>query len=221
MITLEQMLVSSVHLGHPIKQWNPKMSPYIYGERNGIHIIDLLQTLVCLKKVCNFLSTSTREGKTVLFVGTKHQFSHIVESCAIESNSFYVTKRWLGGMLTNWSTIKSCIENLQLLTKQESDGSLDRLTKKEGLMLKKRKVKLEKYLSGIKNMTKLPDIVIIINQSRELNAVKECLKLGIPIISVLDTNSDPTLTDFLVPANDDSVSSINLILKAFSDSINK
>lgn len=219
MISLEQMLISSVHLGHQVKQWNPKMSPYIYGERNGIHIIDLLQTLVCLKKVCNFLSSSTHAGKTVLFVGTKHQFSSIVETCALESNSYFVTKRWLGGMLTNWSTMKNCIESLQHLTRQEVDGSLDRLTKKEGLILKKRKLKLEKYLSGIKDMKKIPDIVIIVNQSRELNAVKECLKLGISIITILDTNCDPTLTDFLVPANDDSISSITLILKAFSDSI--
>nr|YP_007517044.2 ribosomal protein S2 [Euglena viridis]AEY70816.2 ribosomal protein S2 [Euglena viridis] len=219
MVTLEQMLISSVHLGHQVQQWNPKMSPYIYGERNGIHIIDLLQTLVCLKKVCNFLSKSSKMGKTVLFVGTKRQFASVIENYAIESNSYYVTQRWLGGLLTNWSTIKNCLDNLQQLNKQEIDGSLDRLTKKESLILKKRKSKLEKHLSGIINMTKIPDIVIIIGQNRELNAVKECLKLGISIITILDTNCDPTLTDFLIPANDDSLSSIALILKSFCESI--
>nr|AKL79004.1 ribosomal protein S2 [Euglena viridis] len=219
MITLEQMLISSVHLGHQVQQWNPKMSPYIYGERNGIHIIDLLQTLVCLKKVCNFLSKSSKIGKTFLFVGTKRQFASVIENYAIESNSYYVTQRWLGGLLTNWSTIKICLDNLQRLNKQEVDGSLGRLTKKESLILKKRKIKLEKNLSGIMNMTKIPDIVIIVGQNRELNAVKECLKLGISIITILDTNCDPTLTDFLVPANDDSLSSVALILKAFCESI--
>lgn len=221
MITLEQMLVSSVHLGHQVQQWNPKMSPYIYGERNGIHIIDLLQTLVCLKKVSNFLNKASISGKTVLFVGTKRQFTSVIEDCALRSNSYFVTQRWLGGMLTNWTTIRSCLNNLENLTKQEIDGSLSRLTKKEVLILKKRKAKLEKYLSGIRNMTRVPDIVVLVGQNREINAVKECLKLGVTIITILDTNCDPTLTDFLIPANDDSISSVSLILNALSDSILK
>lgn len=219
MITLEQMLVSSVHLGHNVQQWNPKMSIYIYGERNGIHIIDLLQTLICLKKTCAFLNKSVKEGKTILFVCTKRQFSSVVENCANESNSFYVTQRWLGGMLTNWVTIKNCIENLKLLNKQEADGSLNYLTKKEALVIKKRKAKLEKYLVGIQNMTKVPDIVIVIGQNKEINAVRESIKLGLCLITILDTNCDPTLTDFLVPANDDSLSSISLILKSFTEAL--
>nr|YP_010700469.1 ribosomal protein S2 [Strombomonas costata]WCH63608.1 ribosomal protein S2 [Strombomonas costata] len=182
MLSLEQMLSSSVHLGHQVKQWNPKMSPYIYGERNGIHVIDLLQTLICLEKACKFL---------VLFVCTKKQFTDIVESCALETGSHFVTQRWLGGMLTNWSTIKICISNLQL----------------------------EKYFSGIKNMSSIPDVVILIGQNREINAVKECLKLGVTLISILDTNCDPTLTDYLIPANDDSVSSVSIILKQLSSAI--
>nr|YP_009144907.1 ribosomal protein S2 [Euglenaria anabaena]AKJ83354.1 ribosomal protein S2 [Euglenaria anabaena] len=219
MISLEQMLSSSVHLGHQVQQWNPKMSPYIYGERNGIHIIDLLQTLVCLEKACCFLSTSSKNGKSILFVGTKSQFSSIIETCAISCNSHYVTQRWLGGMLTNWSTIKTCIDNLQFLTKQELDGSLSRLTKKESLILRKRKAKLEKYFAGIKNMKSLPDVVILVGQIREINAVKECLKLSIPLVSILDTNCDPTLTDYIIPGNDDSVSSVSLILNEFSKAI--
>nr|YP_009503378.1 ribosomal protein S2 [Euglena clara]AXA45476.1 ribosomal protein S2 [Euglena clara] len=222
MVTLEQMLLSSVHLGHQVRQWNPKMSSYIYGERHGIHIIDLLQSLICLKKVCNFLSKSSEANKKILFVSTKRQFSSLIAESAKRSNSFYVTQRWLGGMLTNWSTIKTCLNNLNLLlTKQESSGALINLTKKENSILKKRKIKLEKYLSGIKNMTNLPDIVIIIGQKKEMNAVKECRKLGITLITILDTNCDPTLTDLLVPANDDSISSISLILNSFTSSISK
>jgi len=220
MVSLEQMLNSSVHLGHQVQQWNPKMSPYIYGERKGVHIIDLLHTLVCLEKACKFLSSSSKNNKNILFVGTKPQFSSIIESCAVSCNSHYVTQRWLGGMLTNWSTIKTCIDKLQSLTKQESDGNLNRLTKKESLILKKRKAKLEKYFSGIKNMKSLPDIVIVVGQIREINAVKECIKLSIPLVSILDTNCDPTLTEYLVPANDDSVSSVTLILREFSKAIN-
>lgn len=218
MIFLEKMLGASVHLGHSVKQWNPKMSSYIFGERNGIHIIDLLQTLMCLDKVSTFLSRESRKNKNFLFVGTKPQFSSVIESCALSCNSHFVTNRWLGGTLTNWSTIKLCIDNLQSLTKQESD--LDCLTKKEILVLKKRKMKLEKYLSGIKNMTSLPDVVIIVGQSREMNAVKECLKLNIPTITIVDTNCDPTITTFPIPANDDSISSVSFILNELSKAIN-
>nr|YP_009145469.1 ribosomal protein S2 [Monomorphina parapyrum]AKL78942.1 ribosomal protein S2 [Monomorphina parapyrum] len=220
MVSLEMMLGSSVHLGHQVQQWNPKMSPYIYGERNGVHIIDLLQTLVCLEKVSKFLSLASRKNKT-FFVSTKRQFTSIIESCALNSNSYYVTQRWLGGMLTNWSTIKLCIDSLRSLIKQESDGSLLRMSKKESLILKKRKDRLEKYLSGIKDMPGIPDVVILVGQLRELNAVRECIKLGIPLITILDTNCDPTLTDFLVPANDDSVASVSLILNEFSKAISK
>jgi len=220
MITLEQMLISSVHLGHEVQKWNPKMSPYIYGERNGIHIIDLLQTLICIKKVGNYLENSTKKGKKVLFICTKRQFTNIVQECAINSNSYYVTHRWLGGMLTNWTTIKECINKLVILNKEEKEGIYNTLTKKESLILKKRKNKLEKNLSGIIGMEKIPDIVIIIGQAKEMNAVKECIKLNIPIISILDTNCDPSMTDFIIPANDDSVSSVSLILNAVSKFIN-
>lgn len=215
MISLEKLLTSSVHLGHKVQQWNPKMSPYIYGERNGVHIIDLLQTLICLERVCFFLKNIKQNKKNVLFVSTKPQFASVIQTYALNSGSHYVNQRWLGGMLTNWSTIKKCISGLQFLIKQESDGSWDRISKKEALLLKKRKVKLERYFSGLLNMNNLPDVVILIGQHRELNAVKECIKLKIPLVTILDTNCDPTLTDFLVPANDDSISSISLILEEF------
>lgn len=219
MISLEQMLSSSVHLGHRVQQWNPKMSRYIYAQRKGIHIIDLLQTLVLLEKACKFLSIMSRKNRSVLFIGTKRQLSSVVENAARISNSHFVTQRWLGGMLTNWLTIKNCIDNLRLLIKQELDGSINLLTKKESINLKKKRAKLEKYLVGVKNMTAVPDVVILVGQIRELNAVKECLKLNIPLITIIDTNCDPTLTDFVVPANDDSVSSVSLILNELSASI--
>lgn len=217
MISLEKLLSSSVHLGHKVQQWNPKMSPYIYAERNGVHIIDLLQTLICLERVCFYLKNTKK--KNVLFVSTKPQFASLLKSYALSCNSHYVNYRWLGGTLTNWSTIKKCINGLQLLIKQEFDGDWDRLSKKESLVLKKRKAKLEKYFGGLLNMSDVPDVVILVGQFRELNAVKECIKLKIPLISILDTNCDPTLTDFLVPANDDSISSVSIILEEFCKSI--
>lgn len=219
MITVEKLLASSVHLGHSVKEKNPKMSPYIYGERKGIHIIDLLQTLIQTRKVCKFLSNSTKKGRKVLFIGTKTQFASVIENCALKSNSYYVTQRWLGGMLTNWLTVKTCLEKLENLTKIENEETSRQLSKKESLILKKKKAKLEKYFSGIKKMTKLPDIVIIIGQKQELTAIKECTKLNITLITILDTNCDPTLTDFIIPANDDSLSSISLILNTLNEHI--
>lgn len=219
MITLEEMLSSSVHLGHQVRQWNPKMSPYIYGERNGVHIIDLLQTLVCLEKSCSFLREERKKGKNFLIVSTKRQFASLIESFAVRCNVYYVTQRWLGGMLTNWKTIKGCINEFQRLEKEEIEGTVNSFTKKEGLILKKKKAHFKRYFTGIKNMSVLPDVVVIIGQISELNAVKECLKLGITMVTVVDTNCDPTITDFMVPANDDSVSSISLILNAFSNAL--
>nr|AST09060.1 ribosomal protein S2 [Eutreptiella pomquetensis] len=221
MITVKQMVDSGVHLGHQVRRWNPKMASYIYGERNGIHIIDILQTLICLSDTTDYLVKAGKENKTILFVGTKRQFASIIESCAEKSNSHYVNQRWLGGMLTNWSTMKVCIENLQILNQQEEDGTLSRLTKKEAAILNKRKDKLEKYFGGVKEMGSLPDVVILVGQPRELIAVKECIKLGIKTITITDTNCDPTLTDFAIPGNDDSIRSVELILNELTDSIVK
>nr|YP_009252782.1 ribosomal protein S2 [Cymbomonas tetramitiformis]ANA56916.1 ribosomal protein S2 [Cymbomonas tetramitiformis] len=219
MVTLEQMLDSGVHFGHQVRKWNPKMAPYIYGERNGIHIIDILQTLIYLEECCKFLFQASQQGKTILFVGTKRQATKVIESAAIKAEAHYVNQRWLGGMLTNWSTMQICIEKLKVLEKQELDGTLDSLPKKESSLLKKRKEKLEKYFGGVKNMSKIPDIVVIVGQPKEANAVKECLKLNIRTISLLDTNCNPQLADLFIPANDDSIRSVELIINELTDAI--
>nr|ALP86073.1 ribosomal protein S2 [Phacus orbicularis] len=224
MLTLEDMLVNSVHIGHPIKKWNPKMQPFIYGERDGIHVIDILQTLICLEKVGKYLYESTRARKAFLFVSTKKQFRSLIEKSARVTNSYFVNKRWLGGMLTNWTTINSCVKNLKFLyfsIKQELEGSLNNINKRELLILKKRKARLEKFFSGIKDLEKTPDIVIIIGQKQEINVIKECRKLNIPIISLIDTNCDPSLAEYIIPANDDSILSVKIILNELCKSFLK
>lgn len=220
-ITLEQMLDAGVHFGHQVRRWNPKMKPFIYGEKNGIHIIDILQTLICLEETCNFLTKESSEGKTILFVGTKRQVASVIESAAIQSKTHYVNQRWLGGMLTNWATMTTCINKLKKIEKEEQDGTLMKLPKKEIALLSKRKEKLEKFFGGVKNMPKIPDIVILVGQPRETNAVKECNKLGIRTITILDTNCDPNLADLFIPANDDSIRSVELIIGELTKSILK
>ncbi len=220
-ITLEQMVKAGMHLGHQTKKWNPKMKPYIYTQRDNIHLIDLIQTYVHLNHVSKFLTESTSIGKTVLFVGTKKQFSQLVAKAALKCNSFYVNEKWLGGMLTNWQTIVLSTKKLKYLETQEQKGFLNKLPKKETARLTKEKEKLEKYLGGMKNMDHIPDIVIIIGQTEELNALKECNKLGIRSITILDTDCDPSLTDLIIPANDDSMPSIQLLLDEFVDAIKK
>ena len=221
MVTLEQMLDSGVHFGHQVRRWNPKMAPFIYGERNGIHIIDILQTLVSLEEICSFLTEQSSQNKTILFVGTKRQAAPIIELIATECNAHYVNQRWLGGMLTNWSTMSLCIEKLKLIEKQEEDGTLSQLPKKEQVLMQKRKMKLEKFFGGLKNMRTTPDIVVLVGQPKELNAVKECNKLGIRTITLLDTNCDPSLADLVIPANDDSIRSVELILNELKEAILK
>lgn len=221
MITLEQMVDSGVHFGHQVRRWNPKMAPFIYGERNGIHIINILQTLVCLEEACNYLLNQSAEGKTILFVGTKRQAAPVIETAAKKCSAYYVNQRWLGGMLTNWSTMTTCIEKLKTIEKQEEEGTLQLLPKKEIALLKKRQAKLEKFFGGMKSMPGLPDVVIIVGQPVELNAVKECNKLGIRTITILDTNCDPQLADLVIPANDDSIRSVELIVGELADSILK
>ena len=221
MITLEQMLDSGFHFGHQVRRWNPKMAPFIYGERNGIHIIDILQTLVSLEEICSFLTEQSSQNKTILFVGTKRQAAPIIELTATECNAHYVNQRWLGGMLTNWSTMSLCIEKLKLIEKQEEDGTLSQLPKKEQVLMQKRKMKLEKFFGGLKNMRTTPDIVVLVGQPKELNAVKECDKLGIRTITLLDTNCDPSLADLVIPANDDSIRSVELILNELKEAILK
>jgi small subunit ribosomal protein S2 len=220
-ISLSQLLEAGVHFGHKAHRWNPKMFPYIYSEVNNIHILDLIQSATLLKKAMRYLEVAASKNQKVLFVGTKRQATTLIAQEAKRSNSYYVNHRWLGGMLTNWSTMKERIEKLKDLEKQESEGTFDLLTKKEGALRRKKLTKLRKYLDGIKSMTSLPDVVIIIDQRREITAIAECRKLGIPVVSILDTNCDPDLVDIPIPGNDDAVRSIKLILTLLTDSIIK
>ena len=216
MITIKEMIQKGLHFGHSRQSWNPKMTPYIYMESNNIHIIDLIQTYSHLKQVLKFLVNSTAQGQTILFVGTKKQASKIVEKIAKKCNSFFVTERWLGGLLTNWSTVQKSIAKLNKFELQEKNNSFSGLPKKEIIKFKKEKNRLLKYLGGLKRMSSLPDIVIIIDQKREMNAVLECKKLGIRSITILDTNGDPTLADLFIPSNDDSITALEFILSEFS-----
>lgn len=219
MATIDQMVKAGMHFGHQVRQWNPKMAPYIYAERNGIHIIDLIQTYSSLKNVLQFLTESSAQGKTFLFIGTKNQAARLVARVSLQCNSFYVNQRWLGGMLTNWKTIKTSIVKLNELEAREKNGELEQLPKKEAAACRKQKERLSKYLGGLKNMTQLPDVVIILGQPEELNAVHECRKLGLRTITIVDTDCDPGLADFFIPANDDSVASLQLILSEFLTAI--
>lgn len=218
-ITLSQLLEAGVHFGHKASRWNPKMFPYIYSEVNNIHILDLIQSATLLKKAKKYLEFNASQNKTFLFIGTKRQASRLIEQEAKRCNSYYVNHRWLGGMLTNWSTVKKRIERLKELEKQESDGIFDLLTKKEVAIRRKELLKLRKHLNGIKTMSSQPDIAIIVDQKREMTAVLECRKLGIPIISILDSNCDPDLVDVPIPGNDDAVRSIKLLLSSLTNSI--
>ena len=218
-ISLSQLLEAGVHFGHKAHRWNPKMFPYIYSEVNNIHILDLVQSATLLKEANNYLESAAKEGKSFLFVGTKRQATTLVAQEAKRCNSFYVNHRWLGGMLTNWSTLKERIAYLKDLEQQEADNVFDLLPKKEAGLRQKELKKLRKHLDGIKMMPDLPNIAIIIDQKREITAIRECRKLGIPVVSVLDTNCDPDLVDIPIPGNDDAVRSIKLILKSLTDSI--
>jgi small subunit ribosomal protein S2 len=218
-ITLSQLLEAGVHFGHKAYRWNPKMFPYIYSEVNNIHILDLVQSATLLKEANNYIEKAAREGKTFLFIGTKRQASTLIAQEAKRCDSFYVNHRWLGGMLTNWSTLKERIEYLKNLEQQEADNTFDLLTKKEATLRRKELKKLRRHLDGIKSMKSVPDIAIVIDQKREMTAIRECRKLGIPIVSILDTNCDPDLVDIPIPGNDDAVRSIKLILKSLTDNI--
>ncbi len=218
-ISLAQMMESGVHFGHQTRRWNPKMDPYIYTSRNGVHIIDLVQTAQLMEDAYKYVRSAAEQGKKFLFIGTKRQAAGIVAQEAARCGSHYINQRWLGGMLTNWTTIKTRVDRLKELERREESGALDLLPKKEASMLRREMVKLQKYLGGIKTMRKVPDIVIIVDQRREYNAVQECQKLGIQIVSMLDTNCDPDLVDIPIPANDDAIRSIKLIVGKLADAI--
>jgi small subunit ribosomal protein S2 len=218
-VSLAQLLESGVHFGHQTRRWNPKMSPFIYTARNGVHIIDLVQTAQLMEEAYGYMRSASEQGKKVLFVGTKRQAAGIVAQEAARCGSYYVNQRWLGGMLTNWATIKTRVDRLKDLERRQETGALDLLPKKEASVLRRELEKLQKYLGGIKAMRKVPDIVLIVDQKREYNAVQECEKLGIPIVSLLDTNCDPDVVDIPIPANDDAIRSIKLIVGRLADAI--
>ncbi|MFB2897225.1 30S ribosomal protein S2 [Aerosakkonemataceae cyanobacterium BLCC-F50] len=218
-VSLAQMMESGVHFGHQTRRWNPKMSPYIYTSRNGVHIIDLVQTAQLMEEAYTFMRTAAEQGKKFLFIGTKRQAAGIIAQEASRCGAYYVNQRWLGGMLTNWTTIKTRVERLKDLERREESGALDLLPKKEAAVLRREMEKLQKYLGGIKLMRKIPDVVLIVDQKREYNAVQECQKLGLTIVSLLDTNCDPDVVDIPIPANDDAIRSIKLIIGKLADAI--
>jgi small subunit ribosomal protein S2 len=218
-VSLAQLLEAGVHFGHQTRRWNPKMDQYIFTARNGVHIIDLVQTAQLMDEAYNFVRTSSEQGKKFLFVGTKRQAAGIIAQEATRCGANYVNQRWLGGMLTNWATIKTRAERLKELERREETGALDLLPKKEASVLRREMERLQKYLGGIKTMRKLPDVIIMVDQRREYNAVQECLKLNIPIVALLDTNCDPDTVDVPIPANDDAIRSIKLIVGRLADAI--
>nr|BBN51416.1 30S ribosomal protein S2 [Halimeda borneensis] len=212
-------MLAGVHFGH--KQKNSKMTPYIYTEKDDLQIIDLLQTYKYLRNASQFLFEACQNGQQILFVGTKKHISKCIEQAATECNSWYINKRWLGGLLTNLKTMQKSISAAATLSAHmsSSEDLQNALTKKEVARLERRKKRLQKYLGGVKTMSKLPDIVIIIGQQKEINAVRECQKLKITSLTILDTNCDPSLTDLFIPANDDSLASVNFILNQLSKAI--
>lgn len=218
-VKLEDMIQSGMHFGHFTHEWNPRMAPYIYGERHGRHILDLVQTHYLLNQVLHFLEESATNGKSFLFVGTKKQAAPLIAKTALACNSYYVNQRWLGGMLTNWRTIQKSLQKLQEYRQAEERGDWNFLKKQEVARKRREKQRLEKYLAGLENMSKLPGVVIIIGQPEEIHAVHECRQLGIPTVTLLDSNCDPTLADWFIPANDDSVSALRLLMTSFEQAI--
>ncbi len=216
-IGLRALIDAGVHFGHQTKRWNPRMRPYIYGARNGIHIIDLDQTAELFKRAYAFISDTVGRGGHVLFVGTKRQAAEIVREEAERARQFYVTGRWLGGTLTNFRTMKSGIDRLRNIEQQVEDGSINLLRKKEALSIRREAEKLEKYLGGIKLMNGLPSVLFVIDPQNEHIAVNEARKLHIPIVALTDTNCDPDLIDFVIPGNDDALRSIKLIASRVAD----
>ncbi len=216
-ITMKQLLEAGVHFGHQTRRWNPKMKQYIFGARNGIYIIDLQKTVRHFKNAYTFVRDTVADGGRVLFVGTKKQAQDAIFEEASRAEQFFVNNRWLGGMLTNFTTIKQSIDRLKKIEVMAQDGTYELLTKKEVLQLEREKDKLEKSLGGIKSMAKLPDAVFVIDPKKEQIAVKEARKLGIPVVSVVDTNCDPDEIDYVIPGNDDAIRAIRLFASKMAD----
>ena len=218
-VSMKQLLEAGVHFGHQTRRWNPKMAPYIFTERNGIYIIDLQKTVRKLEDAYMFVREVSAEGGEVLFVGTKKQAGDSIREEALRANAHYVNARWLGGMMTNFKTIQTRIRRLEQLHKMETDGTFDLLPKKEVVQLQLEIEKLEKYLGGIKSMTKLPAALFIVDPKREKIAVAEARKLGIPVVAIVDTNCDPDEVDYVIPGNDDAIRAVKLISGAIADAI--
>ncbi len=218
-LTMRQMLEAGVHFGHQTRYWSPKMGPYLFGSRNKIHIIDLEKALPLFREAMNFLGSIAAGKGTILFVGTKRQASKLVREQALRCRCPYVDHRWLGGMLTNFKTVKNSISRLVELDEMQESGAIARLTKKEGLTLDRERNKLDRSLSGIRDMKSLPDCVFIIDVNHEKIAVAEARKLGIPVVGIVDTNSSPELIDYPIPGNDDAIRAIRLYLTNVADAI--
>jgi small subunit ribosomal protein S2 len=218
-ITMKELLEAGVHFGHQTKRWNPKMKPYIFGARNGIYIIDLQKTVRLFKNSYNFIKETAQAGETILFVGTKKQAQDSIAEEAQRCNMFYVNQRWLGGMLTNFATVRQSIDRLKRLDAMVADGSIEGYTKKEILSLEKQRQKLEKALGGIKGMSKLPGAIFVVDPKNETIAVSEAKKLGIPVVAVVDTNCDPDPIDYIIPGNDDAIRALRLLSSKIADAV--
>ncbi len=219
-ITIKDLLDAGIHFGHKTNRWNPKMSDFIFGHRNGIHIIDLQKTIVLLKEALDAVKNYSTEGKNILFIGTKRQASDLIEKYAVDCNQYFINKRWLGGMLTNWDTIQNSIKRLKDM-EEILENKINSYTKKEILNFENSVEKLNKALGGIKNMVGKPDLLFIIDTNKEILAVKEANKIGIPIVAVLDSNSSPEGIDYPIPGNDDAIRSIEFYCSAISETIKK
>ena len=218
-ITMKELLEAGVHFGHQTKRWNPKMKEFIFGERNGIYIIDLQKTLKMFKEASKFVADLSAAGKAVLFVGTKRQAQDAISEEATRANSFYINQRWLGGLLTNWVTVQKSVKRLKELDEMATDGRYELLPKKEVIKLERERKHLQANLAGIKNLAKLPDAVFVIDSNKEQIAVREARKLGIPVVAVVDTNCDPTEVDYVIPGNDDALRAIRLFASKIADSV--
>ena len=218
-ITMRELLESGVNFGHQARRWNPKMAPFIFTKRNGIHIIDLSKTIIYFKQAVNFITDEVAKGGEVLFVGTKKQAQNIIEEQAQRCGAYYINQRWLGGLLTNFQTVRKSVAKLKKLERMEAEGAFEILPKKEVVKIKKQKEKLERFLKGIVDMERIPDIIYIVDTVREELAVKEANTLGIPIVAIADSNSDPDKIDYPIPGNDDAIKAINLITSKIADAI--
>jgi len=216
---MKELLEAGVHFGHQTKRWNPKMKEYIFGERNGIYIIDLQKTLKMFKEASKFVQDLAADGRVILFVGTKRQAQDAIAEEAQRCSMYYVNQRWLGGLLTNWITVQKSVKRLKELDEMATDGRYDLLPKKEVIKLERERKHLQANLAGIKNMTRLPDAIFVIDSNKEQIAVRESRKLGIPVVAVVDTNCDPSEVDYVIPGNDDALRAIRLFTSKISESI--